>query len=284
MSVVEELYKRTYDGQGTERAYLIIGAADEVEARTDMLAVAPSSVGDYARKDKSCQVNETDEAGTYEGRCVYGVVVDPTSNPAGGGDLDVGDTRISFDIAGATTHITQSLQTISSSTPNGEPTPNHHGTIGLDPQGNVQGVDVETLVFDFEIIKIVNSTSVNTALVAAAAVAKASPVSSAVFSHSDSDGRSISLAAGATFFRGMTTAHRGNGEDELRYGFSGSSNLTDIAIGPDITVPAKGGWEHLWVQYVPAEDDTAHMLLQRPRAAFVERIYNTSDLKTLLGL
>ena len=56
----------------------------------------------------------------------------------------------------------------------------------------------------------------------------------------------------------------------------------NIVIG-DITVPAKGGWEYLWVLYEDQEDATAKRIVKRPIAAYVEQVRESGNF-SLLGI
>ena len=51
-----------------------------------------------------------------------------------------------------------------------------------------------------------------------------------------------------------------------------------VPIGlASITVSAKKGWEYLWVKYSETEDTAAKSLVQRPVAAYVEKVYEQAD-------
>ena len=51
----------------------------------------------------------------------------------------------------------------------------------------------------------------------------------------------------------------------------------------DIVVASKKGWEYLWVRYEDAEDDAANVLVKKPTAAYVEKVYEDGDF-SVLGL
>lgn len=88
------------------------------------------------------------------------------------------------------------------------------------------------------------------------------------------------FAAGEVLFLGAQGAPANADVCKFDFEFSAEPNLTNIVIG-DITVPSKKGHEYLWVLYEPVEDATANWLPQRPRAAYVERIYEAGDYSGL---
>jgi hypothetical protein len=69
---------------------------------------------------------------------------------------------------------------------------------------------------------------------------------------------------------------------EVQYTFAASANAT-LSIGSQITGIVKRGHEHLWVAFEDTEDSSAQKLVQRPLAAYVERVYGESDF-TLFGI
>jgi len=56
--------------------------------------------------------------------------------------------------------------------------------------------------------------------------------------------------------------------------------VVNLQIGP-ITVASKRGWELLWVRYTDVEDAAAKMLVKRPVAAYVEKVYEEGDFSGL---
>ena len=62
------------------------------------------------------------------------------------------------------------------------------------------------------------------------------------------------------------------------YKVAGSPNRANIVIG-GITVPAKKGWEYLWVRY--ADGDDAQRVVKVPIAAYVEKVYELGNFAGL---
>ena len=93
------------------------------------------------------------------------------------------------------------------------------------------------------------------------------------------------FSPGEVLFLGAAGTRRGTGSDddwEITYRFAASPNRSNIPVG-DITVPAKKGWEYLWVRYADTEDPAAHALVKQPVAAYVEKVYDEGDF-SLLGI
>jgi hypothetical protein len=95
------------------------------------------------------------------------------------------------------------------------------------------------------------------------------------------NGLTLSFATGELLFLGASGSARGDDSWEVTFRFAASPNATDIPVG-GITVPAKGGWEYLWVQYKDAKDAGANCVLKKPKRVVVDRVYDSGDL-SLLG-
>ncbi|MBI1372485.1 MAG: hypothetical protein GC159_06960 [Phycisphaera sp.] len=89
------------------------------------------------------------------------------------------------------------------------------------------------------------------------------------------------LAAGECLFLGAAGSQRGVGEDwEITFRFAGSPNKTGLTVG-DIAGISKKGWEYLWVRYQDTEDNNAKMLIKKPIAAYVEKVYDEGNFASL---
>ena len=91
------------------------------------------------------------------------------------------------------------------------------------------------------------------------------------------------FAAGEVLFLGSTGQRRGREDFEITYNFAASPNIASIVFTPNITVLNKEGWDYMWLYYADEVDDDAHRIVRRPRAAYVERVYERADFG-LLGL
>lgn len=265
---VEELFGRTLGGNSAERRYIIKGESSQADALAALLADAPTTYNSIGRNTLGASVTETDEDGVYEGRVPYG--------GSSGARLALGETRIEFNISSQQTQITHSLNTEHGHSITGAVT-DRKKAIGETADGTVEGTSILTPSVDFVIKKVVASSSVNSTLLDnIISVRTNSPVNNSAFSHADTDGRRVDLAAGEGLFLGMSNAALGDGTDELAFNFAASKNLTGISIG-DMTGIAKDGWEYLWVYYRREADDTAKTVPLRPAEAYVEKVYGTGS-------
>ena len=61
-----------------------------------------------------------------------------------------------------------------------------------------------------------------------------------------------------------------------------SPNANNLSIG-GINGINKKGWEYLWVRYVDDKDAAAMMMVKKPLAVYVEKVYQAGDF-SLLGI
>lgn len=277
---VEILTRERLSAKSVEVVCLVTGEASAAAARTAAIAGTNTTENGLPRRTIDITVDEQDDQ-DGAGNQVYEVTV-PYGTGGGGSDnsdLGVGDTRIVFTTAGGSVHITQSLETKNKYPAGAE---DHEEAIGVDAEGNVTGTDILAGAFDFSIFKVINSTDLTTSYISdILSLCTPNPhTNNATFSHTDTDGRAISLSEGEALFIGCTNSPRGDGTDELRFDFKGSANLTDALPATGWTV-VKDGWDHLWVRY--EKDENAGRLVAKPLSAFVEKVYESGNF-ALLGL
>jgi len=279
---IEELRSEQLSAKSARKSYLLTGYASASAARTALLATAPSTFNGLFLRPSEVSVEEQETADgsgnrDYIGRAGYGT---PGGTPSP--DLDTGNTRISISTAGGSVTILQSLETIRTSAN----APDHEGAIGVTDQGP-QGTTILTGGLDITITKIVDSTDLDISyLNDVVSLTTPTPhTNNATFSHTDTDGRQISLAAGEALFIGMQNTPRGDGTDELRFNFKGSANLTDALPNSPWTI-VKEGWAHLWIDH-KMEDNTGSAadadLTAVATHYYVERVYPEGNFG-LLGL
>jgi len=173
---------------------------------------------------------------------------------------------------GGTQHITQSRATVNAYAPSGETPPDFQGAIGVTDNG-VEGVDVTVPVYHFSETHYLDDAVVTPAY-KGTLFSLTGKVNSASFK---------GLAAGECLFLGAAGSKRGGsggGDWEITFRFAGSPNVTGLSVGP-ITGISKKGWEYLWVRYAEVEDEGAQVLVKRPIAAYVERVYDTGNFAAL---
>jgi hypothetical protein len=219
------------------------------------------------RTDKEVQISEIGETGKY-------YVTVPYDEP--GAATTTGDVRTSFEIGGGTKHITQSISTTNSYAPAAKTAPDFKGAINVNGKQEVRGVDVPAATgFQFSETHVFAAATVTEAYINQIAdMASDTPVNSDTFR-----GRAI----GEVYFLGASGSSRDDGKYEVTFRFAVSKNATGLTVGA-ITAIAKAGWEYLWVFYEPIEDGVANKVVMQPAAVYVEKIFNSGNYATELGI
>lgn len=190
---------------------------------------------------------------------------------------EIGDSTFSFDTAGGTQHLTQSILTRHEIVPDGEPAISHKGAIGVSSQG-VEGVDITVPIYNFSETHWIADSTVTDAykgkLFRLTGKTNLAPFKG--------------CERGECLFLGASGSKRGDEDWEVTFRCAGSPNMENIPIGATpavpagiMTVPDKRGWEYLWVQYAEREAASGKVIVSEPIAAFVEQVYYEGDLADL---
>ncbi len=262
--VVTERFGRSRNRDRGTRLYLVTGTSDPEAARDAAIAEAPDTLGDLFYDDAAYE----EIPGQSEMFLIEVTYAKSTFQ-----ERETGDEVFAFDTSGGTQHITHGLATISASAPDGEPVPATHGAIGVTEEG-VSGVDILAKTFRFTVTRYMPKVDVTSAFIGAVYALTGTVNDDTVTINVD--GQDIPFASGELLFEGAAGSKRGDEDWEITFRFAASPNRTDVEID-DITVAAKKGWEYLWVRYAIVSDDTAHMLTQKPVAAYVEKVYELGD-------
>jgi len=258
---VEERYGRRLSDLSAELLYLVRGTTDAGAARVALLAGAPVTHDGLPRDDAA--VEEIEGLDAYIGTVRY-------ASPDGQAP-ETGESSFSFDTSGGSQHITQSLATPGSyASPGLAGVPNFGGAIGVT-QDNVEGVDITVPVYTFSETHYLPNSTVSNAY------------KGTLFNLTGkvNDGAFKGLSAGECLFLGASGSRRASEDDwEITFRFAGSPNKTGLTIG-DIVGVSKKGWEYLWVRYQDKEDAVAKMLIKKPIAAFVEKVYEEASFAAL---
>ena len=236
--------------------FLIDGTDNDLEAKGNLLTASPILYDGLIRQ--TAHIEQIGPA-LWDGSVRYG----PRKRP------DTGESSFSFDTGGGTQHVTQSLQTLGAYAPPDMTAPDYQGAIGATGE-NVEGVDVTVPVYNFSETHYVAIESVTQAY-KAALFALTGRINAAPFR---------GFAAGEVLFLGASGSQRGEEDWEITFRFAASPNVSGLSVG-NITGIAKRGWDYLWVRYEDAEDATAKVLVKRPVAAYVERVYYDGDFSAL---
>lgn len=257
----------------TDLIFILRGSDDEIALKAALVTGTPLWYDSLKRK--TWHVEQVGNE-LWEGTVRY-------EKPDPKDPSDVGTVKLSVDTTGGSTHLTQSITTVSrhgvvvagdETTP-----PDFKGAIGVT-HDNVEGVDIIVPVFKFTATKVFAPEALPDLVALYLLTGK---VNLGGFAVSDTiTGLSIVLADGECLFNGAKVNEpREDGNVEISYDFAASPNAT-LTIAPFAPF-AKKGWEYLWVRYADAVDEGAKAIVKRPIAAYVEKVYEQAAF-TGLGL
>lgn len=254
-----------------ELRYVVTGTENEATVVSLAATTAPASLGGF---NGTTVLRRKTITATPLGGGVWDVVV-----PYEGLDND-NESQFTFDTAGGSVHITQSLGTVgtyhhgdtcSGSGGSGadEDCPDFQGAIGVNGD-SISGCDITVPVYNFAETHRIPAANVDGAYKAALFWLTGS-VNDAPFK---------GFEAGEVLFLGASGSARGLEEWEITFKFAASPNVTCLPVG-DFVVASKLGWEYLWIRYEDKEDDVAKALVKRPKCAYVEKVYEYKDFSGL---
>ena len=260
--LVDSRPQTTGDAASVELVYRCSGTAEDTVVKAVAEANSPGDYEGLTRQSIGIEpvwVDTNADDGEWRITVRYGKR-EPT---------ETGDSSYSFDTAGGTQHITQSLQTINSYAPSGETAPDFKGAIGFNGQ-EVEGADILLAAYHFSETHYMADSAVTTAY-------KGKLYALTYKTNADAF---KGFSEGEVLFLGASGSQRGTDQWEITFRFAASPNKTGLTVG-DITSIAKKGWEYLWVRYEEAEDTTAKAIVKRPKAVYVERVYDSGDFSDL---
>lgn len=184
--------------------------------------------------------------------------------------LDTGSYRFSFSTTGGTARILTSLETISQYAPAGETAPDFKQAIGVTREGDVQGLDVVVPALRFSIEYRQPEATITDAYVRTLE-AMTGTVNDATF---------FGRPAGEVLYLGSDGQQATDNDPTVKYDFVRLPNINGQTIG-DIVNVAKKGHEYLWVLFEEVEDAAAKYVPKRPKAVYVERVYDLADFSAL---
>ena len=251
-------------GGGVTIRFHALGSDDEAEVYAEAVAESPTTWLGFIRQNIGVQ---RDGPGKYTVAVRYG------TTGLGGGDVPTGTSSptaptspasdsaalgagYSFQTTGATVHLTQSLETISSTRAGGGDAPDFKQAIGVSKSG-VAGVDVPAPSLKW------------TRTVARASVTRAYVRTLRNLTGKVNDDTFYGSAAGTVRYLGAD----GNWTGEvwsITHHFEENENQSSIDVSADITVASKDGWDYLWVFY--EKDESEDSVGETPVAAYVERV------------
>lgn len=265
-----------WDAQTADLMYVLNGTSDDAEARAAFLAAIPAQFfglrfqnidvepvgGLFWRASAKYDSRVTEEQAGQGG-------TDPTTPLDVPGQNDPLGAEYAFDITAVTEKITQSKQTISKTKRGGGLAPDNQKAIGVTIDGEVEGCDRMSPHFEWSVTRIFGFVTLQYFQSLYALVG------------TTNNAQFYGFPIGTLLFIGASLQARDTQKVTMTYKFAARPNEVNIAICDNLTVPAKKGWEYLWVSYKNVAD--ANKLFMQPDAAYVERIYDSSDF-TLIGI
>jgi len=267
--------------------YMAYRSFDELAVHAAVLAYGPNTYTGLVKR--SCEVAPLG-GGCWNGQVLYewpegvplvgqgGAGPKPSPDSSGTpGEHQALGFEFQFDTAGGTEHITRSLETVSRTAITGDPkanvAPDCKRVIGVTDDGKIAGCDVGTGKLEFSI-----SRRLPFITLAYIKDLKFATYRTNFYTF-------LGFPAGSLLFLGASGQWRDHDGWTVNYKFSAAENETNIDVRGDgkLTVPAKAGWDYLWLGYRDEKDFIAGRTVKRPYCAYVEKVYKTVDLKLYLG-
>lgn len=248
--------------QSTSLYYIVFGADNEDEAVSAARASADSFYRDMPLQE--LEVAEKLGDTTFEVRADY--ESDPNSLNEKG---EKPESSFSFEISAATKHITKSINTVWKSSGS----PDNGKTIGYDGE-RIAGTDIIMPQSKFSETHFFDDDQITTRY--------KKRVEQIVGTMNNASFRDYE--PGELLFMGAQGSRSGTGKDDLwsvTFQFAFSPNRKNIEVSDNITIPQKYGWDYFWVRYMPFLDTASKSIVQKPVAAYVERVYYITDFRQL---
>lgn len=257
------------------RDYAVTGSTDETEVYELVIVTTPRLYDTLVRKSVKADhqgggiwfatveyTSDIDEQEAVDS-------ADPNSPTEPGPDDPLGPS-FSFDTSGQTIHIGQSKGTRSKTDVANVTTLGNAGNdytldnkraIGLT-RDKIEGVDVHSPGFQFQI-------EVQRANCSDAYLLRMSALTGTVNYGATFRNR----PAGSVLYLGASGRFTQKDRWTITHKFAYSPNQLNIRISDTIVIPAKKGWDYIWVGYEPVV--VGNQLLNKPNAAYVEYVYDT---------
>ena len=262
--------------------YILSGTDSDTDAESTLLSTVSTTYNGKIRGSYTIgPISPDTESGTGMWDCTV-----EYDDPSGASleemdesDVSELDDGFSFSTMGGSRHITSSIKTISKTKAGGGTAPDMKGSINVEKSGgkvSVRGLDVTIPVLRFSVTKHWGISSITSAY-----IDTLYQLTGTVNSASATiNGKSYD--AGTLLFLGASGELRGE-IIPITYSFAASPNQTSIAIpddgSPALTIPAKKGWEYLWLSYETDVDNGD--LVKTPSAGYVEQVYPTAAFSGL---
>jgi len=258
ITVKETRRSRSRSLDTRELEYVAWGSDDPAAIEAAISAEAPVILDGLVITSYTQRPRDNDES-VFDATVIYGQ--SPTED----------ESELSFELSMVTSHVTQPLQRIAAYGSVSDL--NTVRGIGWDGE-RFQGTDIQIPVFTWRESVTRSRSLVNNAFLGQLMTCAANPINDVSFR---------GFAPGEVMFLGASGGQKGANKMSIAYAFAGSPNLTGLSIG-DINGIAKKGFEYLWALYEKAEDTTNKFVIEMPTAVLVERMYNSSNIASLLEI
>lgn len=255
---------------GLTLEFIVLGSIDEDDVYAYVRTNTPGYYGPVAgisRLQRQKIVVAPQGGGVWFATITYGTPESPEV-PGAPTPTDPLGIDWSFDTTGQTQHVTQSKHTTQKIKRGGGAADDLEGAIGVSKDG-VQGTDVVVPKLEFSISR-------SYFFLTPEYLKKVSDLTGTV-----NDAEFFGFARGEVLFLGGSGQGSTGDFPRLTFRFARSKNRENIYINDEIEIPEKKGWEYLWVAYEDAVG--ASSVISRPRAAYVEEVYDLADF-TQLGI
>ena len=250
------------------KSYKIFGTADDVQLHAAINAEI-SANGRYWQYPgaSGMQLLAEQYSVAYLGDNAWQLTINYSKDGAEDGSQPLKRAR-SFDTTGGTQHITQAY----AETKFGTNAPDQQKAIGVDSNG-VNGVDIVVPQLQWQ-----ESYDVPNAFVTDAYIRGVSGVTSTT-----NNAAFRGFEAGEVLFVGCSGSQewddeKGRGPWSLSFRFVASKNVTNETIG-DISGVNKKGHEYVWVRY--EESESSNVLIKKPKAVYVNKVYRDGNFSAL---
>lgn len=269
VAVAEKPKGRKYSGalasRKVSREYVIVGATDEGDARTALLAAVPLLVDGLV-------IDSPDVDEVYNG-IFDGVVtwITPTKKDQKEEDDKEHDEEtvvVNFDTTGGTTKLMRAFGEVSYGPPGGV-APESYLAIGLTDDG-IEGVDVPAPALKWTETWQIAREDVTWSYIRFLynATGKVNDASFRGFDQSE------------VRFLGATAQPNGDDLFSFTFQFAASPTVDDITVG-EITGVYKRGWDYLWARYESTLDETAKKMTRKPIGVYVSEVSKQADFSEL---
>lgn len=258
------------DNPSTSIPYVILGTSDDAAAKAALKAGTPKTYDGLYRK--SWDVTQVGP-NQYDGTVTYGMrssIWDQRNSD------DVPPTVRSFETIGGTQHINQSLETLKTYAASGFTPTDFKKAIGITKDG-IKGCDIISPVHEFSETHYFYAEDVDFSYIRDLRDLTGH-VNNKTFR---------GFAPYEVLFMGASGVLRNEDQWEIVYKFATQYNNlvefgTDLTIG-DITGIEKNGWDYLWVYYEFEKDTDTKLLVEVPKAVYIEKVYYWGNFD-LLGI